>query len=88
MKTYRGFAIKADFGLGLQNHFERKNTQAPVKFSKWGGFKDTDWDFLDKEFYDDEKKVADGIDEEDEEKNVSTVVTENLQPSITYVLLK
>ena len=51
MKTFRGFELKRDVGLGLQNHYERKNTQEPARFSKWGGFKDLDWDFLDKEFY-------------------------------------
>ena len=67
MKTFRGFEIKSNVALGLQNHFERKNTQVPIKFSKWGGFKDTDWDFLDKEFYTDGKKLTDDQDDEDEE---------------------
>ena len=51
MKTFRGFSLKPNVGLGLQNHFERKNTQEPARYSKWGGFKDLDWDFLDREFY-------------------------------------
>ena len=51
MKTFRGFSLKPDVGLGLQNHFQRKNTQEPARYSKWGGFKDLDWDFLDREFY-------------------------------------
>ena len=51
MKTFRGFSLKPDVGLGLQNHFQRKNTQEPARYSKWGGFKDLDWDSSDREFY-------------------------------------
>ena len=51
MKTFRGFSLKPNVGLGLQNHFQRKSTQEPASYSKWGGFKDLDWDFLDREFY-------------------------------------
>ena len=51
MKTFRGFPLKSNVGIGLQNHFDRKKTHAPTQFSKWGGFRDKDWDVLDKEFY-------------------------------------
>ena len=51
MKTFRGFPLKSNVGIGLQNHFDRKKTHAPTQFSKWGGFRDKDWDFLDNEFY-------------------------------------
>ena len=51
MKTFRGFSLKPNVGLGLQNHFQRKSTQEPARYSKWGDFKDLDWDFLDREFY-------------------------------------
>ena len=68
MKTFRGFELKRDVGLGLQNHYERKNTQEPARFSKWGGFKDLDWDFLDKEFYaKDGKNLTEDQDDIEEE---------------------
>ena len=51
MKTFRGFSLKPNVGLGLLNHFQRKSTQEPARYSKWGGFKDLDWDSSDREFY-------------------------------------
>ena len=67
MKTFRGFSLKPNVGLGLQNHFERKNTQEPARYSKWGGFKDLDWDFLDREFYSKGgKKRTEGQDDDEE----------------------
>ena len=67
MKTFRGFSLKPDVGLGLQNHFQRKNTQEPARYSKWGGFKDLDWDFLDREFYSKGgKKHTDGQNDDEE----------------------
>ena len=67
MKTFRGFSLKPNVGLGLQNHFERKNTQEPARYSKWGGFKDLDWDFLDREFYyKGDKKHTEGQDDDKE----------------------
>ena len=67
MKTFRGVSLKPNIGLGLQNHFQRKNTQEPARYSKWGGFKDLDWDFLDREFYSKGgKKCADGQDDDEE----------------------
>ena len=65
MKTFRGFSLKPNVGLGLQNHFQRKSTQEPAIYSKWGGFKDLDWDFLDREFYSEGgKKRTEGQDDD------------------------
>ena len=67
MKTFRGFSLKPNVGLGLQNHFERKNTQEPARYSKWGGFKNLDWDSLDREFYSKGgKKRTEGQDDDKE----------------------
>ena len=67
MKTFRGFSLKPNVGLGLQNHFQRKSTQEPARYSKWGGFKDLDWDFLDREFYSKGgKKRTEGQDDDEE----------------------
>lgn len=67
MKTFRGFSLKPNVGLGLQNHFKRKSTQEPARYSKWGGFKDLDWDFLDREFYSKGgKKRTEGQDDDEE----------------------
>ena len=33
MKTFRGFKVKPSVGLGLQNHFQRKNTHEPARHS-------------------------------------------------------
>ena len=67
MKTFRGFSIKPNVGLGLLNHFQRKSTQEPASYSKWGGFKDLDWDSLDREFYSKGgKKRTEGQDDDKE----------------------
>jgi predicted ATP-dependent endonuclease of OLD family len=67
MKTFRGFSLKPNVGLGLQTHFQRKNTQEPARYSKWGSFKDLDWDFLDREFYSKGgKKRTEGQNDEEE----------------------
>ena len=67
MKTFRGFSLKLNFGLGLQNHFQRKSTQEPARYSKWGGFKDLGWDSLDREFYSKGgKKSTEGQDDDKE----------------------
>ena len=67
MKTFQGFSIKPNVGLGLLNHFQRKSTQEPARYSKWGGFKDLDWDSSDREFYSKGgKKHTDGQDDDEE----------------------
>ena len=86
MKTFRGFELKRDVGLGLQNHYERKNTQEPARFSKWGGFKDLDWDFLDKEFYaKDGKNLTedqDDIEEENKPNDMNAKKSAKVAPMI------
>ena len=65
------------FVIGLQNHFQRKSTQEPARYSKWGGFKDLDWDFLDREFYSKGgKKRTEGQDDDEE-----MVLEEKVKPS-------